>query len=174
MKLKKSIKYGLSPDEIEQRSLANEHFKTVFNMYRIERTQGLLRRLDDYNKKKCSAKKKKLTEDLSIDGKVYVLAERIKKKSAPGKFYKQSVQNMSYFNKDKIFAIWKIQTINQIKYYWLKNAETNRKFSKGFLRTELFSLKSNFFSLKPVFNNYLLRIQECFGLKSLICCVFGC
>lgn len=101
MKLKKSIKYGLSPDEIEQRSLANEHFKTVFNMYRIERTQGLLRRLDDYNKKKCSAKKKKLTEDLSIDGKVYVLAERIKKKSAPGKFYKQFVQNMSYFNKDK-------------------------------------------------------------------------
>ena len=117
MKLKKSIKYGLSPDEIEQRSLANEHFKTVFNMYRIERTQGLLRRLDDYDKKKCSAKKKKLREDLSIDGKVYVLAERIKKKSAPGKFYKQSVQNMSYFNKDKIFAIWKIQTINQIKYY---------------------------------------------------------
>ena len=44
---------------------------------------------------------------------------------------------MSYFNKDKIFAIWKIQTINQIKYYWLKNAEINRKVSKGFLRTEL-------------------------------------
>ena len=59
MKLKKSKKYGLSPDEIEQRSLANEHFKTVFNMYRIDRTQGLLRRLDDYDKKKCSAKKKK-------------------------------------------------------------------------------------------------------------------
>ena len=79
-----------------------------------------------------------------------MLAERIKKKSAPGKFYKHSVQNVSYFNKDKIFAIWKIQTINQIKYYWLRNAEINRKVSKGFLRTELFSLKSNFFSLKPV------------------------
>ena len=58
MKLKKSIKYGLSPDEIEQRSLANEHFKTVFNMYRIERTQGLLRRLDDYNKKSVLPRKK--------------------------------------------------------------------------------------------------------------------
>ena len=32
-----------------------------------------------------------------------MLAERIKKKSAPGKFYKQSVQNISYFSRDKIF-----------------------------------------------------------------------
>ena len=30
--------------------------------------------------------------------KVLILAERIKK-SAPGKFYKQTVQNISYFNK---------------------------------------------------------------------------
>ena len=32
-----------------------------------------------------------------------MLAERIKKKSAPGKFYKQSVQNIAYFSRDKIF-----------------------------------------------------------------------
>ena len=47
-----------------------------------------------------------------------------------------------YFNKDKIFVIWAIQMVDKIKYYWLKNAETNRR---RFMRSELFALKSNFF-----------------------------
>ena len=88
-------------------------------------------------------KKKQLREDLSIDEKVYVLAERIKKKSAPGKFYKQSVQNVSYLNK-KIFTIRAILTINKITYYWLENTETNRKVAKRFTRTKLFALRNNF------------------------------
>ena len=95
----------MSPEEIERRALSNERFKTVFNMKRIEKTQGLQRRLDDYDTKKYSLKKKQLREDLSIGEKVFVLAERIKKKSALGKFYRQSVQNISYFNKEKIFTI---------------------------------------------------------------------
>ena len=86
-----------------------------------------------------------------------MLTERIKKKDAPGKFYKQSVQSISYFNKVKAFLIWVIQMINKTKYYWLKNAETNKKVSKRFMRSELFALKT-FFSLKSVFNTYLLII----------------
>ena len=82
--------------------------------------------------------------DLSVGERVYVLAERIKKKSAPGKFYKQSVQNISYFNKEKIFVIRAKQTIDKIIYYWLKNSETNRKIAKRFSRTELFALRNNF------------------------------
>ena len=35
MNLMKSVKYGLSPEEIEKQSLAGEQFKTVFNMHRI-------------------------------------------------------------------------------------------------------------------------------------------
>ena len=58
-----------------------------------------------------------MREELSIDEKVFVLAERIKKKSAPGKFYKQSVQNISYFNKEKTFIIRAIQTIDKIRNY---------------------------------------------------------
>ena len=108
-------------------------------MKRIEKTQRLHCRLDDYDKKKYSVKKKQLREDLSIGEKVYVLAERIKKKSAPGKFYKQSVQNISYFNKEKIFTIRAIQTIDTIPYSWPKNSETKR-----FSRTELFALRNNF------------------------------
>ena len=34
-----------------------------------------------------------------------MVAEQIKKKSAPGKFYKQLVQNISYCNKEKILKI---------------------------------------------------------------------
>ena len=131
--------------------MSNERFKTVFNMKRIEKTQGLQRRLDDYDTKKYSLKKKQLREDLSIGEKVFVLAERIKKKSAPGKFYRQSVQNISYFNKEKIFTIWAIKTIDKIKYYCLKNAETDRKVSKRFMRTELFALKNNFVQLKNLY-----------------------
>ena len=47
MNLKKSLKYDLSPEEIERQSLTGERFKTIFNMHRIEKTQGLHHRLDD-------------------------------------------------------------------------------------------------------------------------------
>ena len=167
MNLKKGVKYGLLAEEIERRALSNERFKTVFNMNRIEKNQGLHRRLDDYD-----SKKKKFREDLSVGAKVFLLAERIKKKSVPGKFYKQSVQNISYFNKEKIFIIRIVQTINKIKYYWLKSAETNRKLSKRFIRTELFALKKTFFSVKLVFIKYLLSFNKLYGFKTLICCGF--
>ena len=86
--------------------------------------------------------RKKLRENLKIGEKVYILAERIKKKSAPGKFYKQSVQNISYFNKDVIYTIRKKHIIDNIRYYWVKSPLKN--LSKRFQRTELFALKSNF------------------------------
>ena len=56
-------------------------------------------------KKKYAAKKRKLHENLNIGKKVFVLAERINKKSASGKFYKQTVQNFSYFNQKTVFTI---------------------------------------------------------------------
>ena len=106
-------------------------------MRRLEKSKQ-----DRYDKKKYDRKRKKLRENLSIGEKVYVLAERIKKKSTPEKFYKQLVQNISYFNKDFVFTIRKKQTIDNIMYYWVKSllAELNKCFS----RSELFALKSNF------------------------------
>ena len=131
MNLMKSTKYGLSPEEIEKRSLAGEQFKTVFNMHQIEKTERLHRRLDKYDVMKYSAKRKKLRERLFVGEKVLVLAERIKKKGAPGKSYRQSVQNTSYFNKDKTFIIRKIRTMNGIKYYWLEDVQNNKKVPKN-------------------------------------------
>ena len=144
MNLKKSKKYGFAPEDVERKSLSNKRFKTVFNMRRIEKTQGLHNRLDKYYKKTNSLKERQLREDLSICEKVFMVAEQIKKKSAPGKFYKQSVQNISYFNKEKILKISSTWTIDKIKSYWVKDTETDRKILKTFMRTELFALRHNF------------------------------
>ena len=62
MNLMKSVKYVLSPEEIESRSLAVEQFKTLFNMHRIEKTQKLHRRLDRNEVMKYSAKRKILRD----------------------------------------------------------------------------------------------------------------
>ena len=98
-------KYGLSPNEIEKKSLSREKFRTLFNFHRIERTKTLHDRLDRYDKKKYGAKRKKLQGNLDIGEKILVLDERIRKKLAPEQFYKQSVQNIAYFNKERTYLI---------------------------------------------------------------------
>ena len=113
-------------------------------MHRIEKTKKLHDRLDRYNRKHYSAKRKKLREDVMVGEKVLVLAERVRKKAAPGKFYKPSVQNISYINKNRTFIMRKIQPINSMKYYCLKDAENNKKVVKRFQRTELFAVRGNF------------------------------
>ena len=70
-------------------------------------------------KRNMTEKRKKMRENLSTNKKVWVLAERIRIKSAPGNIYKQSVQNISYFNKEKVFFITKNQKNDKIGYYWL-------------------------------------------------------
>ena len=100
-------KYGLISEKNEQKSLSSERCRTLFSMHRIERTKMTHERLKRYENKKCNRKNKKLRENLNINEKVLVLDERIRNKSAPSKFYKQSVQNISYFNKEKTFFIRK-------------------------------------------------------------------
>ena len=73
----KSIKYCMSPEEIDKRSLASEQFRTVFNMHRIETSRKIHNILDRYDKNWYS-KRKKLREELLIGEKLLVLAERIK------------------------------------------------------------------------------------------------
>ena len=85
-------------------------------MHRIEETKTLHDRLD----------RSYLTDEIFIGEKGLVLAEYIKKKSAPGKFYKHSVQTISYFNKERTFIIRKFQPRDGIKYYWLKDVQNNR------------------------------------------------
>ena len=94
-------------------------------------------------RKNIQAREKKLREDLRIGERVYILAERIKKKSAPGKFYKQSVQNISYFNKDTVFTVRKKLFIDGITFFWLKNTKNNKNVTKKLMRSELSALSAN-------------------------------
>ena len=57
-------------------------------MHRIDETEGLHERLDRYDKRRYTSKRTRLREDLMISEKVLILAERIKKKDSPGRFYK--------------------------------------------------------------------------------------
>ena len=79
MNLTKSVKYGLSPEEIKKRSLAGEDLK-VFNMHRTEKTNKLHCRLDRYDVIKYFAKRKKLRHELFVGEKVLVLAKQIKRR----------------------------------------------------------------------------------------------
>ena len=83
MNIQPSKKYKLAPKEIEQKALQSERFRALYNMHRLERTNKINQRQDRYNKKKYDRKRKKLREDLFIGEKVFVLAERIKKKKRP-------------------------------------------------------------------------------------------
>ena len=74
----------------------------------MKRSEKLLNRYDkDDLKKKTGQRKKRLHEELNVGEKVLILAERIIKKSAPGKFFKQAVQNISYLNKENVFTVKK-------------------------------------------------------------------
>ena len=103
MDISPSRKYGIAPNVVESKSQKDEKCKTLFNM--LERSAKLHNRLDRYDDMIYKRKRKKLREKLNVGERVYVLAERIKKKSAPGKFYKETVQSISYFNKDTIYTV---------------------------------------------------------------------
>ena len=81
MNISPSKKYGIDPERVENKSLNSEKFKTLFNMHRLEKTEKLAKKLDRYNNKIYERKRKKLRGKLNIGERVYVLAERIKKKA---------------------------------------------------------------------------------------------
>ena len=78
-----------------------------------------------------------------IEEKVLLSAERLKKKDAPGKIFKNSTDIIPFFNGIRIFTIYKKNKINSNSYlYWL---EKNEREVKGrFLRQELFALINQF------------------------------
>ena len=84
----KTEKYSASPNEIEQKLLSSEKFRTIFNFHRIDWSKKTQDRIDRYDRQKYAAKERKLRKHLDIGEKVLALAKRIKKKSAPGKQFR--------------------------------------------------------------------------------------
>ena len=71
-------------------------------------------------------KKLKLRSLLEVGEKVLVLASRLNKRDPPGKFYKSSVDNKSYFHKSETFVITKRQKIEKKIFYWLKSSRSGK------------------------------------------------
>ena len=92
-------------------------------------------RNDKYNEK-IDRRKRKLRSPLNLDEKVLVLAERLKKQDTPGNLYKASTDNISFFNRDRIFTIYKRAKLN--------NGILGKKINGRFLRQELFALNNQF------------------------------
>ena len=109
---------------------------------RLKKIQINEMRVDKYNQR-IDRRKKTLRSPLNNGEKVLVLAEGLKKKDAPGKIFKSSTGNIPFFNRNRIFTIYKKVKLNNNSYlYWL---EENEHEVKGrFLRQELFALNNQF------------------------------
>ena len=82
---------------------------------------------------------------MNLGEKVLVLAERVRKRDAPGSLYKTSTEDIPFFNRDHIFTIYKRAKLDNGSYlYWL--TENERKVEGRFLRQELFALNNQFLS----------------------------
>ena len=65
------------------------------------------------------------------------------KKDVPGKFFKSSTDNIQFFNRNRIFTIYKKVKLNNNSYlYWLE--ENEREVEGRFLRQYLFALNNQF------------------------------
>ena len=140
-----STKYQLAPETIEKRSLNpndGKYFQEIYDFMRLRKIETNQSRNDQYNEK-IDWRKRKLRSPLNIDEKVLVLAERLKKKDTPGNLYKASTDNIPFFNRNRIFTIYKRAKLNDgIYLYWIE--ENGKKIEGRFLRQELFALNNQF------------------------------
>ena len=140
-----STKYNLAPETIEKRSLnPNDRkcFQEIYDFVRLRKIENNQMRNDKYNQK-IDKRKRTLRSPLNLDEKVLVLAERLKKKDAPGNLYKASTENMPFFNRNIIFNRYKRAKLNNGTFlYWVE--EDGKKINGRFLRQELFAINNQF------------------------------
>ena len=139
-----STKYGMTPETVEQKSLAKDgdYFTEVYDFLRVRKIGTNQARNLKYDLKK-DRRKKQLRSPLNLGEKVLILAERIRKKDTPGFLFKASTENRPFFNREHIFTIIKRNKLENGSYlYWL--AEEGKKIEGRFLREELFALNNQF------------------------------
>ena len=96
-----------------------------------------------------------MREPLKIGEKVLALAERLKKKDAPGNLYKSTTKNILFFKREQVFVVRKIVKITNNYQYWISKEGENKVLDKLFLRQELFALNEQFLGkMEPVFIYY--------------------
>ena len=140
-----SIKDQLAPETIEKKSLNpndGKYFQEIYDFMRFKKIENNQMRNAKYDQK-IDRRKKTLRSPLNLGEKVLVLAERLKKKDAPGNLYKASTDNIPFLNRNRIFTMYKRAKINNSTYlYWVE--EDGKKINGRFLRQELFALNNQF------------------------------
>ena len=136
-----SAKYKQTPNEIKKNSLNSEASRERFNFLRLKKNREEKVRQEKLNKKIYKRKNLKLKSLLEVGEEVLVLPSRLKKEESPGKFYKNSVDNKSYFHKSEVFLITNRQKIEGKVFYWLKSSTSGKKLKFTFKRQEIFPAK---------------------------------
>ena len=140
-----STKYQLAPETIEKRSLNpndGKYFQEIYEFMRLQKIETNKMRNDKYNQK-IDRRKRKLRSPLNLDEKVLILSKRLRKKDAPGNLYKASTDNIPFFNRNRIFIIYKRAKLNNGTYlYWVE--DDGKKINGRFIRQELFALNKQF------------------------------
>ena len=136
----KTAKYQNEPEEVEKKALSDDVFREKYDFYRLRKVGTHANRLERYDLKKDIQKPKTLREPLEIGENVLVLAERLKKKDAPGRLYKSTTQKRPYFNK-KIFIIKKrVKKTSNDWYYWLSEENSDIVNKHRYISQELYAL----------------------------------
>ena len=105
-----STKYGFAPETIEKRSLNQKdgpYFNEIYDFVRLRKVEKKKQIRNAKYNQKIDRRKRTLRSPLNLSEKVFVLAERLKKKEAPIKLFKASIENMSFFNRNQISPIYK-------------------------------------------------------------------
>ena len=92
---------------LKKTSLENYEFTVLYDFYRLFRVKEAKERIERSWKIRTIKKEKKLRYPFDIDEKVLDLAERLKKKDAPGNLYKIAMENKQAFNRNRIFTLEK-------------------------------------------------------------------
>ena len=138
-----SAKYEIPPETVENNTLNSEFNREMFDFLRIKKVDNNKFRNEKYNRRK-DRRQKKLRNPLYLDEKVLVLAERLKKKDAPSKLFKATTDNTPFYNREKIFTIYKRAKLDNGNYlYWIED-ENNNKTEGRFVREELFAIRNQF------------------------------
>ena len=131
-----STKYSLAPETIEKSSLNQKdgpYFNGIYDFVRLRKIEKKKQIRNAKYNQKIDRRKRTLRSPLNLSEKVFVLAERLKKKDAPSKLYKASTKNMPFFNRNRAFSIYKTAKLNNSSYlYWVE--EDVKKIKGRFLR----------------------------------------
>ena len=118
------------------------HFNEIYDFVRLRKVEKNKIRWAKYNQK-IDRRKRTLRSPLNLSEKVFVLAERLKKKDAPSKLFKASTENMPFFNRNQFFTIYKRAKLNNGSYLY-QVEEDGKKMKGRFLRQELFAINNQF------------------------------